>query len=233
MPALNKPLTILLIICTSFGAYCQKAAPILIAPVIIDTVEVKQTSTVTRMLWLNDTITIGTLVEPIEIDTAELLKMKKAFKDDSPINDKEIAELKANIKTGAQNCYSYALEKYFAHHSSFNQTLFSQTTGIDRPSAETILSKYFSSIDSFSTDSKQDLKKQLPNNVLVGFVNKENWTTHLVYYNEGVFYSKNGVFKPIEFKSLKKFLKESYIYTQQIVLYRIDEDKVRKSKPMQ
>lgn len=227
MHTITKTITVLLLTIVGFQAAAQKATkPIEISPTVLDTVEIKETSVVTHMQWLNDTITVGTLTEPIEIDTAALLKMKKAFKDESPITDKEIAELKTNIKTGAQNCYSYALEHYFSQHPLFSQNLFDEKTGIDRPSAETILGNYFSVVDSFSTSSKQDLKKELPNNVLVGFVNKEDWTTHLIYHNEGVFYSKNGIFKPIEFKSLKKFLKESYIYTEKIVLYRLDEVKV-------
>ncbi len=212
--------------------YCQTDSlphsPIIINVVVLDTIETKVNSTVMRMLWLNDTIKVGIQNEKIKIDAANIAKYRKAFKDSTLWRtQQDIDKLTLSIKTGAQNCYTYALERYFDKNGTFNQDLFGKYSSIDRRSAEKILNNYFKKIAEIPTRPKRNLKNTIPSDVLLAFVNKSGWAIHLVYFHEGIFYSKNGVFKPIEFQSLKKFLNQRYWDTKKIVIYKIDNQKVK------
>ena len=201
--------------------------PIVINSVILDN-EVKLNSTVTHIKWLNDTIKVSFQNENIKLDTASHSKMRVALKDSTLMTtQEEIDFVILAIKTGAQNCYSYALEKYFEYNKAFSQDIFKKTSRIDRESVEKILNNYFKNIDEFSTTPRRNLKKSIPNNVLIAFINKSDWNTHLIYYHNDIFYTKNGAFKPTEFKSLKKFLKKHYCDTKKMIIYKIDEDKIK------
>jgi hypothetical protein len=202
--------------------------PIIINYTVLDTIEINLNSIKSEILWLNDTIKVTFQNEQIKIDTSLNYKLRKDLKDSTLMRTKEeVDDLIRLLKIGGQNCYSYALEKYFCYNEVFNQNIFSKSTRIDRESLEKILNNYFINIDEFSTRPKRNLKKTISNDVIIAFVNKSNWTIHLIYYCDDIFYTKNGVFKPNEFQSLKKFLKKHYWDTKKIIIYKIDEDKVK------
>ena len=204
--------------------------PINIHSVIIDTIKTQMNSTTMNVLWLNDTITITVQKKEIVIDSTVVFALRKSSKDNTILSSKEdIEEFLEGRRIGAQNCYSYALEKYFDNHRAFNQDLFDSASKINRAPAEKILNNYFEKIAAFPTVPKKNLQKMdHVNDVLLAFLNQYGWATHFVYYRDGIFYSKNGAFKPIEFDSLGKFLKKHYWDTKQVLVYKINEDKVRK-----
>ncbi|MGC6431366.1 MAG: hypothetical protein ACON5F_10030 [Jejuia sp.] len=223
------PLLFCLVANSLFGqSNAQNDTPIKIGYRVYETVKSKPNSDVKRVFWLQDTITVGIQHETIKIDSTYINRYRRAFKDSTLYRTQEdIDKFIRFVKTSGQNCYSYAFEKYFENNSDFNQNLFGNSTSIDRISAEKILKNYFIATDEFLTKPAKNLKRIIPNNVLLAFVNNKDWSIHLVYYNDKTFYSKNGAFKPIQFQSLKKFLKKRYWDTVKIRIYKINDVKVR------
>ncbi|PXY02348.1 hypothetical protein DF185_06785 [Marinifilum breve] len=127
-----------------------------------------------------------------------------------------------------QNCFSYALEKYFENSETYSQNIFRETTNVDGVSLEKILKNYFKRISEFSTNLRKNLRKPVPNDVLLAFVDNMGEVIHAVYYRDEIFYTKNGkAFQPDTFKSLNKFLQKNYGDTKQIIVYKIDDDRVK------
>ncbi|UMB59453.1 hypothetical protein MHL31_10220 [Lutibacter sp. A80] len=128
-----------------------------------------------------------------------------------------------------QNCFSYALEKYFENSETFRQNVFNKTTIIDGVSIEKILKNSFIEITEFTTKPRRNLKNPIPNDVILAFVDDLGSTIHTAYYRDEIFYTKNGGFAPDTFKSLNEFIKKTYWYTKKIIVYRIDEDKIKRT----
>ncbi|UZR98435.1 hypothetical protein [Chondrinema litorale] len=213
-------------------AYCQSnlpsTSPIVINASILDTIEIKLNSTVMHMQWLNDTIEVCIQNKNLKMDTTVTRALRESFNDSTILTSQEdIDDFLLSMKTGAQNCYSYALEKYFDNNEAINQNIFGKSTHIGRKTGDKILANYFKEIHQLSTSPKRNLKATIPNDALLAFINKSGWAIHYVYYRDDIFYSKNGSFKPIEFQSLKKFLKKHYWDTEKIIFYKIDEEKIK------
>lgn len=214
------------LLCIVMQGYTQTNS--IIETKVLDTLETKLNSHIIQMLWLKDTIQIDVQKEQIQVDPSLIKSLRKSAKDSTLYSSKEeIDELLGVLRRGAQNCYSYALESYFEHNEAFDQIVFGKSTHIGLESAEKILDNYFQQIGLVNTKPRRNLNEPLPNDVLLSFINKNGRAIHYAYYHNGVFYSKNGSFAPTEFQSLKKFLKKSYWDTQQILLYKIDEEKVK------
>ena len=209
-------------------AYSQSInSSIMLHASVLDTIESRLNQERLHVLWLHDTLTVAVQHEVLQTDTVMIAKYRKAFKDSSMWRTEEDIDLLfKSIRMGASNCYVYALEQYFENQPTYNQELFNELTSMDRESAEKILNHYFVAIDSIETTPKKNLKQPFPDDVLLGFVNKLDWTIHMVYHDQGIFYSKNGYFSPMTFESLKKFLKIKYWDTTKIRVYRLDENKI-------
>ena len=192
---------------------------------VLDTIETRENSISINALWLKDTIEVCIQNENLKIDT---IGLRNKLKDSTYLKkQEEIDKYLEFEKNSAQNCYSYALEKYFAKNISFRQNIFNKYSRIDRESLEKILNTYFKVITEFEAKPKRNLKYPIPNDVIIAFVNNYDWVNHTVYYNNGVVYSKNGVFKPVEYQSLKELLKKCYWDTQKLIIYKADENKIK------
>lgn len=211
-----------------FQANCQEHSstyPIAINSHIVDTVEVKLNSTVLDVSWLDDTIRVHAQHPELKLDS----RFDRVFSkvDTSQFSKEEFIErVLKGVKTGGQNCYSYALEKYFENDPTFSQSLFGESTSIGAKSVQKILTNYFEGITEFSTKPKHNLQKSIPNNTILALFNKRDRLIHFIYYRDAVFYSKNGGHKPMEFTSLKKFLKKHYWDTQRIAVYQVDKERL-------
>lgn len=202
--------------------------PIMLEATVLDTLETHINSKSLRMSWLNDTIQVILQNEKLVVNPKVAEALRASDNDSTILTKKEdIDEHLNSMKMWGQNCYSYALEHYFEHNPLFQQDLFHSSSEIDGKSAQKIISNYFKQIDIIATKPKSNLKKSLPDDVLLAFYNTYGSLTHFVYYVNGIFYSKNGAHTPIEFNSLKKFLKKHYWDTEKITVHTIDSDKVK------
>lgn len=191
--------------------------------IVLDTAKTGEHIVWLDVLWLNDTITLAMQKKDLQIDFSEFRSTDK----DSAFwtQKKKQEEYVKFIKTSAQNCYSYALERYFQNDSVYAQDIFSKYSSTDRESIEEILNDHFVKVGEFL--AKKGRKAIIPNHVILAFVSYYDWVIHTVYYSDGVFYSKNGMFPPKEFQKLKELVKKSYWDTKTIRMYRLDEEKVK------
>jgi len=217
-----KLITILLFIAISAKGYCQNES--LIRGRIIDTLEVKDNKLKVRVLWMADTLKITMQDKAPSFDFDAI---NKKIGDRHAIRtEKERQMYMKLMKFSGQNCYVYALEKYFACNGLSEQSIFNKRTRINGETIRQVVDHCFEEIISFPTQPKRNLKMKLPDNVLLTFFNKSDWLIHAVYYSEGVFYTKNGILEPSEFTNLKKFLKVNYWDTKTIKVYRFDKSKL-------
>ena len=115
-------------------------SPIDIEGTILDSLKIKTNSTLVRVHWMGDTITVSMQKEDVRLDSAYIATYRKALKDSTMWStQEEIDETIQKMKIGAQNCYSYAIEKYFDRNDVFNQSLYGPTTSMDRASIEKLL----------------------------------------------------------------------------------------------
>ncbi len=231
MPSFFKTLHLSLLILGTLPLFSQNKVqeqrPQLLEAITLDTVERDFNSDKIRVLWLQDTLRLTLQHAQVKIDTALHHKLQKRMGGTDFLQTREdTIRFTQRLKDFGQNCYSYALEYYFKQDTLYRQEIFNKRTSMDRPSIENILDHYFKAMDHIPTHPKRNLKQSLPNDVVLAFLNKSDWVIHLVYYNEGVFYTKNGGFAPSTFSSLKKFLKDSYWDTQELIVYRLDEEKI-------
>ncbi len=217
-----KLITILLFITVSARGYCQNES--LIKGRIIDTLEVKDNKLKVRVLWMADTLKL-TLQD--KAPSFDFEAINKKIGDRHAIRTEKGRQTYMKLmKFSGQNCYAFALEKYFACNGLSEQTIFNKRTWVNGETIHQIVDHCFIEIMSFPTQPKRNLKMKLPDNVLLTFFNKSDWLIHAMYYSEGVFYTKNGVEEPSEFSNLKKFLKETYWDTTTIKVHRFDKSKL-------
>lgn len=195
----------------------------MLSHVIIDTVNVSNTSISIRVLWLNDTLRIRVsngVESSMDSLVADIGRRNK--KIGLRIGRKQKVEMSKYIKTSFQNCFSYAMEKYFRENDSYEQNLFNENIWLEA-GVEELFKNAFVRKTSFHAKPRRNLRRFIPAKSILILRDKSKMFVHALYYNHGIFYSKNGVFKPKEYTSLKDVFKESYNDTYDIVVYKFEE----------
>ena len=186
----------------------------------LDTIKLTEKIKIINVLWLNDTIRLSVSKERTDTSSLKTINPKGYFASRGFI---------FTVNSINQNCFSYALEKYFENSKTYRQNIFKKTTTIDRVSIEKILKNSFIKITEFTTKPRRNLKKPIPNDVILAFVDDLGSIIHTAYYRDKIFYTKNGGFAPDTFESLNEFIKKTYWNTKKIIVYRIDEDKIKRT----
>ncbi|MRT92582.1 hypothetical protein [Ancylomarina sp. 16SWW S1-10-2] len=204
--------------------YCQTDLstifPVNIKSTTLDTIKMTDKNMIINVLWLSDTIRLSVSNERTDTSSLKKNNRKGYFASRGFI---------LTERSTMQNCFSYALEKYFENSETYRQNIFRETTTIDRVSIEKILNNSFIKIAEFTTKPRRNLKKNIPNDVILAFVNDIGLTIHAVYYRDEIFYTKNGGFESDTFESLNKFIKKTYWDTQTIKVYQFDKTKLNLS----
>jgi len=168
---------------------------------ILDTIKIDEDTRDISVVWLGDTIVINKRDDNYTIDTTQG------------------ESYRALMEASAQNCYSYALERYFENDKLYSQQLFNKNVTITGPSLMKIMGRHFRLIQEFSIKDKRDFMRSICDHQLIGLVDQSGRIVHMVFYNKGVFYTKNGMFPPGEFADIRKFLKKDYQYTTQLRVF--------------
>jgi hypothetical protein len=210
-----------LLICTYLPA--QNGDKIHLDYQLLDTIRQENLTTWMTALWLKDTIEIGVQNGSDELNkkVLEYLNKKKA------LTIEEESAVLADQRALAQNCYSYAFEKYFEYDKDFSQSTFAWNIKTENKSTEQLLKHSFEKIAEFPAKPIEMLRMSLPNHVIVAFQNDANWISHLAYYADGILYSKNGTIKPLFYENLYELLKDWYWHTEVIKLYRFKKSVTR------
>lgn len=226
MRRLYKLITVSFLLVLSCTGYCQNESLIneKIEGRVIDTLEINENNVVVYTIWLNDTLRVKIQDEELTFDFE---KMIKAFRGKTSLNtEKGRQEFMQFMRISGQNCFSYALERYFDNNDFGNQSVFNKKTFIGVKTIHQIIDHYFEEIMAFTTNPKGNLKMKLPDNVLLAFIDPWDSISHTIYYSDGFFYTKNGKFKASKFMNLKKYLKENYTDTKMIKAYRFDKSRL-------
>lgn len=187
---------------------------------IIDTLDKNANEPILRAKWLDTIIELripmSSQQQKIAMDKFRALYEKKGETMDT-------LAFKAVYIIGAQNCHSYALERYFANHDIKDNLLFTPTTSLFNWEMSKVLGVSFKRIQRFNPKDLQKGKESLPHKTLLVFKDKNDMPIHTVFYDHG-FQSKNGAFKPVTFETIKPLLK-SYFDTVWIDLFEMDSSK--------
>ena len=187
---------------------------------IIDTLDKDGKEPILRAKWLDTIIDLRIPVSPkqqkIAIDKFRALYEKNGATMDT-------LSFKAIQMTGAQNCHSYGLEQYLANQNIKDNLLFTPTTSLFNWEMAKVLEVAFKRIQRYSPKELQKNQALLPHKMLLVFRDKNDAPIHTVFYDHG-FHSKNGVFKPYTFETIKPLLK-SYFDTVWLDLFELDSSK--------
>lgn len=189
---------------------------------ILDTLKATSTSVSLKVLWLKDTLEVrSSLGIDIAIDSIVGNIIKNRKDPEYKPSEKKIVNMKKFIATSFQNCYSYALERYFRDNARFRQELFCNTVWLQN-GMEKILNNSFRRVTRFKTKPRRLMMRFIPDKVILAFRDKNGSLLHTLYHNQGIFYSKNGALKAKEYRDIKQILRGSYRDTEVIEIYKLD-----------
>ncbi|BDD07900.1 hypothetical protein FUAX_03320 [Fulvitalea axinellae] len=152
-------------------------------------------------LWNKDSVDL-LWVNPEEYDRVQAKRIKNAT-DTAGLEGK-----RQFLFTTSQNCFSYALQKYFEHHRIDCSPLIDSLTKINSDAMSQILASSFKKRLSFHTKPARNLKTPLPDGSLVLFRYKNGRLQHAMFYSDGVIHSKNGMWPATEYRKLKEPFKK-------------------------
>ena len=159
---------------------------------IIDTLDKDGKEPILRAKWLDTIIDLRIPISPkqqkIAIDKFRALYEKSGKTMDT-------LSFKSVQMVGAQNCHSYALERYLANQNIKDNLLFTPTTILFNWEMAKVLEVAFKRIQRFGAKELQKNQASLPHKTLLVFWDKNDMPIHTVFYDHG-FHSKNGVFMP-------------------------------------
>ena len=190
---------------------------------VIDTIKTEKYFLTINALWLKDTIILMKFIKPTAIDSGFFRTVRKDSKYIP--TEKEITEYNEFLYNAAQNCHSYALEKYFENNNFKDNCLFNKETVIHSDSYKKILSASFYKIQDFNViKRKNSLPKQnIENNTLIVFYNHYEMIIHSVFLKNGVFYTKDGLQPPREETNIFGIIRH-YWDTKRIEVYKHSDD---------
>lgn len=191
---------------------------------ILDTLNRNNTSVTMKILWMDSIVEVRKTTS-LKYDLA----YQRKFRRDSTFipTQKDTLSFNELRRVAAQNCHSYALEKYFAYHNILDKELFTNMTVLTENSyMEKILVTSFKKITAVSTKPRKNLKYSFAKGSLLVFRDKWNVPLHTVFY-DGEYHSKYGGWSAKAEKTLKPVF-ERYWDSTVIEEYRFDREKVEK-----
>lgn len=140
------------------------------------------------------------VIDGLNDETIELLK-------DSMLRMKSPTATTCN---NDQTCIFYALEGIFKTSGINPKPIISHNTNFSKISElNPFFAHFFTVENKYECRYKAIKKVSFPNNCILAFMNDYNEMIHAVFYYDGLFFSKNGLFVPGAFSTLKPIL-ESY-----------------------
>jgi hypothetical protein len=187
-----------------------------------DSIYEDKNSMVLNVRWMDSLIQIQKTIR-VMYD----LNYERKFRKDSTYIPKPTDTLRMNEmrKNFSQNCYSYALEKYFMNAGLKDELLFTAWTRFGGVQMNTILFTAFEKINSFETKRKKCKDCSFNNGSLLVFRDKWNRPMHAVYY-DGKFHSKYGGWAAKAEEDVDTILK-AYWDTVRVEEYRLDDKKIQ------
>lgn len=175
-----------------------------------------------RVNWMDSIIEIDK-TDRIKYDLEEARKFRRdSIYIPTPSDTLTMNEMRT---IGAQNCHSYALEKYF-NSIQVDNSLFTKWTSLkENRYMNSILTTTFVKTSSFDTKRKKCKECSFDKGSLIVFRNKWNTPIHTVYFDGQYFHSKYGALRAKAESSVDHILKKYWDSTK-IEEYRLDNEKI-------
>ncbi len=179
---------------------------------VLDTVGIRKNNRITLSVkWLNDTIDVTQSLKPNECDTFSV--------DNAKV-----------VLSYGPNCFAHAIDSYFKFNDMNLSDLFDKKTVIFTEALMKILENSFYKVQEFQVKNKRlKRQKELKENSVLVFKNQYETISHAIYYGNGVFYTKNGMFPVQQFTNINKIIK-TYWDTKTIDVYQLSPEKEEKFK---
>ncbi len=189
----------------------------------VDTIETKNKYNVTiRLDWMDSIIELNYTTR-IKYDLEEARK----FRRDSTYlpSASDTITMNKMRTTGAQNCHSYALDKFFSS-IQFENLVFTKWTSLkENKYMSSILATSFIKTKSFDAKRKKCKECSFDKGSLIVFRNKWDTPIHTVYFDGQLFHSKYGALPAKEEKTVDEILK-IYWDSMKIEEYQLDNEKL-------
>ena len=190
---------------------------------IVDTIQTKYKYNPTlRINWMDSIIKLNYTTR-IKYD----LEQARKFRRDSTYIPSSSDTVKMNElwRTGAQNCHSYALEKFF-NSIHLADSLFTKWTSLkENRYMNSILVNSFTKTKSFETKRKKCKECAFDKGSIIVFRNKWGTPIHTVYYDGQFFHSKYGALPAKAEHNIDLILK-IYWDSTKIEEFKLDDKKL-------
>lgn len=172
---------------------------------VLDTLKTHKNRITLSVKWMNDTIKITQSINPHEPDTFS------------------IKSEKITISYGP-NCFAHALDTYFKSNKSEQIDLFDKKSVIFDEDLKKILENSFSKVQVFHVKRKRlKNQKEINENSILVFKNQYEMVSHAIYFGNGLFYTKNGMYPVQQFSDINKIIK-TYWDTKTIEVYQLSSE---------
>ena len=112
------------------------------------------------------------------------------------------------LKNNYQTCIFYALDALFQTYGIYTEPVITRNTTYRREEELNAFFDYFlTSTASYPCRYKEIKNVTFPDNCILAFYNGYNHIIHAVFYRDGLFYTKNGLFSPMVLSTLHPVLK--------------------------
>lgn len=179
----------------------------------------------------NPTLRINWMDSIIELDYTTRIKYDldeaRKFRRDSTYipSTSDTINMNKLRTTGAQNCHSYALDKFFSS-TQIDNLLFTKWTSLkENRYMNSILATSFMKTKSFEVKKKKCAECSFDKGTLVVFRNKWDSPIHTVYFDGQFFHSKYGAW-PAKAEEKVDFILKKYWDSTKIEEYKLDNKKI-------
>ncbi|MEO7991105.1 MAG: hypothetical protein ABI663_16265 [Chryseolinea sp.] len=189
----------------------------------VDTIQTQYKYNVTvRINWMDSIIEINNTTR-IKYDLEEAREFRRdSTYVPSPTDTINMNQMRT---TGAQNCHSYALDKFF-ESTQLDNLLFTEWTVLkENRYMNSILATTFTKTKSFEPKKKKCKDCSFDKGSIIVFRNKWDTPIHTVYFDGQFFLSKYGAWPAKAEDSVDLILKRYWDSTK-IEEYRLDNKKI-------
>lgn len=189
----------------------------------VDTTKTKYKYNVTvRINWMDSIIEIDNTTR-IKYDLEEARKFRRDSTYIPSIAD--TINMNKMRTTGAQNCHSYALDKFFKS-IQLDNLLFTEWTSLkENRYMNSILTTTFTKTKSYEVKRKKCKECSFDSGSIIVFRNKWDTPIHTVYFDGQYFHSKYGAW-PAKAEDNVDLILKRYWDSTKIEEYRLDNKKI-------
>jgi hypothetical protein len=123
----------------------------------------------------------------------------------------------------SQNCHSFALQLYFAHHGASLEMLFNAQTRLTDKAMAIVLQCAFTELLQVERHQMHSAPNVFPDGSLIVLVDEEDTPVHSLFYFSGAYFTKHGALEPQVVFDLEPVF-EDYPQVWRVEVYVLKDD---------